>query len=101
MKIISATFIILGTYLLSKSIFISSVKMLSNIKYKDLPWYFKLVIISLYLKKNYVSSELWMMKREDYAPTKDNFSWAQKSILLQPYIGFIFISIGTFLSIVP
>jgi len=98
MKIISAMFLIVGTYFLSISIFINNIQWLINIKYNDLPWYFKILIVSLCLKEKYISGKLW---RANYAPTTDNFSWQQKSSLLQPYVGFIFISIGTLLSLIP
>jgi hypothetical protein len=99
LKVFSALLIIAGTFILSLSIFVQNIKFLFNIKYEDLPWYLKMMVFLLCLKKDYESSRLWMLNKDDYAPTKDDFPNKQKFRMLLPFIGFILVAIGTALAV--
>jgi hypothetical protein len=99
LKVTSALLIIVGTFILSFSIFLQNIKFLVNIKYNELPLYFKGIISLLFLKKDYKSSRLWMLTSEDYAPTKEVFSNKQKVRMLLPFIGFILVAMGTALAV--
>lgn len=97
-NILSGYFIIAGTFILSRNIFDNTMKKLTNYAHDQskLPFFVKFAILSFGYSKKLTDINFWNV---EYCPTRDNFSYEQQLQILEPFIGFIFIVIGTGLSI--
>lgn len=96
LKIISACFVIAGTYILSRGVFEQSVKRQINLEFKDLPWYFKLVIFCFGYKNAYINKTLWGIKAY---PSGEKLSFKDGLREIIPFLGFVFVCLGTFLAL--
>jgi len=97
-SILSGYLIIGGTFILSRNIFNNTMKKLINYTHHQskLPFFVKFVIFSFGYSKKIRNINFWNV---EYCPTRDDFSYEQQLQILEPFIGFIFIVIGTGLSI--
>ena len=91
-KALCGIFVITGTYILSKQLFEHSFKQPVNFEFKELPMFLQVVIILFGEKAKYENKELWM--GETY-PMHGNFPWSKKLKIMEPFIGFVFICLGT------
>lgn len=91
-KALCGILVIAGTYILSKQLFEQSIKKPFNFEFKELPWYLQLVIIIFGDKKKYDNKELLM--GETY-PIHGDFPLRKKLKIIEPFIGFILICLGT------
>lgn len=96
MKLFAAVLIISGTYLLSKRIFENSFQEQIRFTFSELPLSFKIALYVFGDKEKFENKQLW--NREPF-PIPGNFNCKQKFWLLAPFIGFILICLGTFMSI--
>ena len=97
-NILSGYFIIAGTFILSRNIFDSNMKMLINFAHKQskLPFLIKFAITVFGYRTKLIDIDFWDVK---YYPTEGDFSYKKQMYIFEPFIGFIFILIGTVLSI--
>ena len=87
---------ILGTYLLSKSVFEDSLMRLVNFigKFSKLPLLVKLVVKFFGEGNKLNNGQLW--NKESF-PSEENFTCQEKFRILIPFIGFIFICLAVIL----
>jgi len=96
-KVVCAFFVIVGTYILSRGVFEQKVKRLINFEFQTLPWCFKFVIICFGYKAAFISKALWDVK--EY-PMTEKLSLKTKMEEISPFLGFLFVFIGTLLALV-
>ncbi len=90
---------ILGTYLLSKSVFEDSLMRLVNFigKFSKLPLLIKSAIILFIDKDKFENGQYW--NKESF-PSEGNFTYQEKFRILTPFIGFVFICLAIILDYV-
>jgi hypothetical protein len=98
MKLVSFFLIISGTYILSRNLFDSNIKMLINFfnSQTKLPFLIKTAILIFGYKNKIKDLKFWDV---NYAPTREDFSIEKQLQIIQPFIGFIFILLGTLVSL--
>ncbi|MBN2570124.1 MAG: hypothetical protein JXB42_11900 [Deltaproteobacteria bacterium] len=98
-SISSAFLILFGTYLLSRNIFRKNIVRLFNFRGQEahLPRLMQFIVFIFGYQKAFKNGELW--KTEHY-PTYYNFSLREKIRIIEPFLGFAFILVGTIISLV-
>lgn len=96
LKSLCAVLIIVGTYLLSKSLFSYEAKQMLNLPFQKLPFYFKGIISLFGFRRSYKDKSLW---EAEYFPDCNYFSLSSQFTILGPFIGFLLIVGGTLLSL--
>ncbi|HLA28472.1 MAG TPA: hypothetical protein VJZ49_11315 [Syntrophales bacterium] len=94
-NILSGCFIIAGTFFLSKSIFNHHMKMLVNYVFNrqaKLPVFITLAIFTFGYRNKLKDIKFWDY---EHVPSEDAFSFEQQWRILEPFVGFICIFIGT------
>ena len=91
-KGLCALLVIAGTYILSKQVFDSSFRQEVNFKFRELPWYFQLIIIVFGDKKKYETGQICV---EEPFASPTHFPTRKKLQLIAPFAGFILICLGT------
>lgn len=95
-RILQGLFIIAGTYILSRDVFVYTFRKAINFQFRELPLSWKLALIVLWKKGKFYRKELWNC--EGY-PSPEALNRQEKIKFITPFIGFILISIGTILGI--
>jgi len=96
--ILSGYFIMSGTFILSRNLFDNNMKRLINLAHNQskLPFFVKLAVFCFGYRKKLTDIEFFDV---EHYPTSNNFSYKQILKIIEPFIGFIFILIGTVLSL--